>query len=185
MKKSLHGENNIFYSRPAAVPFQIDKRGTLIRLIFVCTANRCRSQMAEGIMRDRWTSVVGSGLQVSSMGIHGMDNQPPTDFAIQVCAENNIAIEKQVSRPLVTEEIKQADLVLVMEPFHKEYLKIFFPYLDDLVFLLAAWPQKTVSKKAMIKDPVGGSIKVYRKTFMELSKCVDRIIPELRSEFGY
>jgi protein-tyrosine-phosphatase len=141
--------------------------------------------MAEGIMRERWSAAVGRGLAVSSMGIHGMDKQPPTDFAIQVCAEHNINIAKQLSRPLASEELKQADLVLVMEPVQKEFLKIFYPNLDDLVFLMAAWPERSVSKKAAIKDPVGGSIKDYRKAFQVLADHIDRIIPLLRNEYGF
>jgi protein-tyrosine-phosphatase len=141
--------------------------------------------MAEGLMRQRWSGEVGGGLAVSSMGIHGMDGYPPTDFAIQVCAENNITIAQQLSRPFAGEEIRQADLVLVMEPVHKEFLKIFYPSLDDMVFLLSAWPERSVSKKAIIKDPVGGTIRDYRKTFQLLSGHIDRIIPLLRNEYGF
>jgi protein-tyrosine-phosphatase len=141
--------------------------------------------MAEGIMRQRWQAEVGRGLAVSSMGIHGMDGYPPTDLAIQVCAENNITIAQQLSRPLAGEEIRQADLILVMEPVHKEFLKIFYPTLDDLVFLLSTWPKRSVSKKAIIKDPVGGIIRDYRKAFQTLSGHIDRIIPLLRNEYGY
>ena len=141
--------------------------------------------MAEGLMRRRWSFVVGRGLAVSSMGIHGMDGQPPTDLAIRVCAENDIAIEKLLSRPIAGDELRQADLVLVMEPVQKEFLKIFFPSLDDAVFLLGAWPERSDSKKAIIKDPVGGTIRDYRKTFQLLAKHIDRIIPLLRNEYGY
>jgi protein-tyrosine-phosphatase len=141
--------------------------------------------MAEGLMRERWAASVGQGLAVSSMGIHGMDGEPPTDLAIQVCAENNITIEKQLSRPLINEELNRANLILVMEPVHKEFLKIFHPNLDDMVFLLGAWPERSVSKKAAIKDPVGGTIRDYQKTFQLLSSHIDRIIPLLRKEYGY
>ena len=141
--------------------------------------------MAEGLMRQRWPVEAVRGLAVSSMGIHGPDGQPPTRLAIQVCAENNIPIAKQVSRPLVSEELKKADLILVMEPVHKDFLKTFYPGLDDLIFLLGAWPERSVSKKAIIKDPVGGPIRDYRKAFQALSGHIDRIIPLLRNEYGY
>jgi protein-tyrosine-phosphatase len=141
--------------------------------------------MAEGIMRKRWASEVGRDLTVSSMGIHGMEKQPPTDFAIQVCAENDIDISKLRSRPLVSEELKRADVILVMEPVQKEFLKLFYPYLDDMVFMLGSWPEQIFSKKVTVKDPVGGNIKDYRKAFKNLSKYIDHIIPVLRIKYGY
>ena len=141
--------------------------------------------MAEGLMRRQWSAKVRRGLVVSSMGIHGLDMQPPTGLAIQVCAENGIDISKQLSRPIVSEEIKQADLILVMEPVQKEFLKTFCPTLDDMVFLLGTWPERSFSKKAIIKDPVGGTIRDYRKAFQSLSDHIDRIIPLLRKEYGY
>jgi protein-tyrosine phosphatase len=141
--------------------------------------------MAEGIMRTRWTQQVGQGLVVSSMGVHGMDKLPPTELAIQVCADSGIDISRQRSRPLVPEELKQADLILVMEPFQKEFLKLFYPFLDDLIFMLGSWPERTDSRKAIVKDPVGGTLKDYQKAFKTLSDHVERIIPQLRNEFGY
>ncbi len=140
--------------------------------------------MAEAIMRAHWAKEVGQGLVVSSMGIHGTDGLPPTDFAIQVCSENGLDISELRSRPLVPEELKQASLILIMEPVQKEFLKLFFPYLDGLLFLLGAWPDRADSKKAAVKDPVGGTIKDYRKSFKTLSDQIDRIIPLLRSNYG-
>jgi protein-tyrosine-phosphatase len=156
----------------------------MIRTIFVCTANRCRSMMAEGIMRARWEKVSGRGLAVSSMGIHGMDNLPPMDFAIRVCSDYGIDISNQRSRPLVPEELKRADLVLAMEPVQKDFLRLFYPHLDDKIFLLGSWPDRNDSAKAGVKDPVGGTLGDYRKTYEILSGHVDRIIPLLRGEYG-
>ncbi len=141
--------------------------------------------MAEGLLRSRWAKDVGHGLTVSSMGIHGMDHQPPTEPAIKVCADNDVDISKIRSRPLVPDELKRADLIFVMEPVQKDFLCLFHPYLDDMIFLLGAWPDKAESKKTRIKDPVGGTFKEYQKTFKTLSEHVDRIIPLLRSEYGY
>jgi protein-tyrosine phosphatase len=157
----------------------------VIRIIFVCTANRCRSPTAEAILRAHWAKEAGQGLVVSSMGIHSADGLPPTDLAIQVCSENGLDISKLRSRPLVPEELKQASLILVMEPVQKEFIKLFYPYLNDLIFLLGVWPDQADSKKAAVKDPVGGTIKDHRKSFKTLLDQIDGIIPLLRSNYGY
>jgi protein-tyrosine phosphatase len=139
--------------------------------------------MAQGIMKAKWEATGRFDCVVTSMGIHGMDAQLPTDFAVQVCSENGIDISKIRSRALVADELKSADLIFVMEPFHKEFLRIFFPDCSDRLFLLGTYPDRKESKKYSIKDPVGGSIKDYRKTFESLASHVDRIIPFLQAEY--
>src|SRR5271157_1716347 len=157
------------------------KKEIMIRIIFVCTANRCRSMMAEGIMRARWAKPEGRGCAVSSMGIHGVDNLPPTDLAVRVCSDNGIDISMQRSRPLVPEELVRADLILAMEQVQLGFLRLFYPRLDERIFPLGTWPKNNGSRKSEVKDPVGGTLGDYRKTFKILSNHVDRIIPLLRS----
>jgi protein-tyrosine-phosphatase len=139
--------------------------------------------MAQGIMKARWEASGRHDCIATSMGIHGMDALPPTEFAVQVCAENGIDISKVKSRAVVADELKVADLIFVMEPFHKEFLRIFFPDCEDRLFLLGTYPDLKESKKHATKDPVGGSLKDYRKTFESLVCHIDRIIPFLQAEF--
>jgi protein-tyrosine-phosphatase len=139
--------------------------------------------MAQGIMKARWENTGRFDCVSTSMGVHGMDALPPTDLAMQVCLENGIDISKIRSRALVAEELKTADLIFVMEPFQKEYLRVFFPQCADQIFLLGSYPGQKDSKKNIVKDPVGGTIKDYRKTFESLAGHIGRIIPLLQSEY--
>jgi protein-tyrosine-phosphatase len=139
--------------------------------------------MAQGIMKAKWEKSGRYDCASTSMGVHGMDALPPTDLAIQVCLENGIDISKIRSRSLVAEELKAADFVFAMEPFHVEYLRIFFPQCMDQFHLLGAYPGRKVSKKNIVKDPVGGTIKNYRKAFDSLTEHIDRIIPLLQSHY--
>lgn len=64
---------------------------TLIRILFLCTGNSCRSQMAEG-----WTKHLKSGLiDAHSAGIetHGLNQR-----AVQVMAEAGVHISGQRSK---------------------------------------------------------------------------------------
>jgi len=97
--------------------------------------------------------------------------------------ENGIDISKIKSRAIVADELRVADLIFAMEPFHKEFLRIFFPDCSDRLFLLGTYPDKKESKKYSIKDPVGGTIKDYRKTFESLVRHIDRIIPFLQAQY--
>lgn len=148
------------------------------RIIFICTGNICRSPMAEGILKQSLAKADVSRFSISSMGIHGLDNQKPTIHAVRVCAEKGIDISAHRSRPLVPDELNHAALALTMEPVQAEYIKLFFPPIADRVFLLTQWPDKP-KRLIMIKDPIDGSIKFYKKTFDLLAYHIDRILPEI------
>ena len=155
----------------------------MVRVIFVCTGNLCRSPMAEGILRERWKGLGRNDLTVSSMGIHGLDNQPATEFAAQVCEEHNIDISTHRSRQLVYEELTAAHLIFAMEQVQKEFVDMFFPRVQDKTFLLAAWPGEA-TRKSLIADPMGRPIKAYRRAFDTIAQHIDRILPELVEYYG-
>ncbi len=146
-------------------------------VVFICTGNICRSPTAEGILRKRWFDL-GYDDSVSSMGISGLDNSPATDYAQQVCVEHGIDISSHRSRPLVGEELQRANAILCMEPVHKRHLQTFFPWYKDRVYLLGAWPEKE-TKKSIVRDPMGGSLELYRRIFDVINNHIDRILPLL------
>ncbi|MEM9304155.1 MAG: arsenate reductase ArsC [Pseudomonadota bacterium] len=64
-----------------------------MKVLFLCTGNSCRSQMAEGFARGLWPD----GLEVSSAGIekHGLNPN-----AMRVMAEAGYSIDSQKSQSL-------------------------------------------------------------------------------------
>ena len=150
----------------------------MLNIIFVCTGNICRSPMAEGLLRYKWHQMGRNDLIVSSMGIHGLNDSPATEYAQAVCKKNGFDITSHRARSLVGEELLKADLVLCMEPVHKKFVQVFFPWHRDKVALLGAWPEKETRKSA-IEDPMGGSYKKYQQRFSLIKMHIERIIPLL------
>jgi low molecular weight protein-tyrosine phosphatase len=134
--------------------------------------------MAEGLLRHSWREMGRNDLKVSSMGIHGLNDIPATEYAQKICKENGFDISSHRARSLVGEELQKADLILCMEPVHKKFVTTFFPWLRKNVFLLAAWPGKG-NRKSTIVDPMGGSYKKYQKIFGIIDTHIQRIIPLL------
>ena len=50
--------------------------------------------MAEALLREKWKQRGYDGLLVSSMGIHGLDKQEASQFAKDVCKENDIDLSE-------------------------------------------------------------------------------------------
>jgi len=150
----------------------------MIRVVFVCTANICRSPMAEGLLKHHWKDQGQTSLNVSSMGIQMIDNQPASEYAVAVCAENGVDISSHRSRALHPEELRKANLILTMEPFQRKHLQLLAPQLKGKIFLLAKWPKES-RQRGVITDPIGRSLRVYRKIFKVINGHVERIIPHL------
>jgi len=150
----------------------------MIKIVFICTANICRSPMAEGVLRHKAEQAGRDDIEVSSMGVRGLDNQPASEFARETCRENGIDISEHRSRPISGEELQEADLILCMEPIHVKMLTTYFPWYRDRVFLMGAWPDKP-NRKSPVKDPMGKPMKTYRKAFDQIAAHADRILENL------
>ena len=154
----------------------------MIRVVFICTGNICRSPTAEALLREKWKQSGYDGLIVSSMGIHGLDKQEASENAKNVCKENDIDLSEHRSRRLDIPELESADIIFSMEKVQKEFLKLFFPKFDDKSFLLGAWPAKE-TRKSDIKDPMGSTLKTYKQVYKIINEHIDRIIPEIREYY--
>lgn len=84
-------------------------------VLFVCTANRCRSPMAELLLRAR----LPSDWQVWSAGTRAIAGQPMHPSAVQVLAERGIADPTWLSTGLTLLDIERADLILTAEDTHR------------------------------------------------------------------
>ena len=77
------------------------------RVLFLCTGNSCRSQMAEGFAR----ALGGDRIEAQSAGIEAHGQNPR---AIAVMAEVGVDISGQESTRLVDEMLERVDLVVTV-----------------------------------------------------------------------
>ena len=96
-------------------------------LLFVCTANICRSPMAEAmfkqILEDRDTS--GEWI-VASAGTWGLDGAPAAAGSQAAMNAKGIDISNHSARSVDQEILQSFDLILTMENGHKESLQMEF-----------------------------------------------------------
>jgi protein-tyrosine phosphatase len=146
-------------------------------VLFVCTANMCRSPMAAVLFKDllRRRGLL-AGWQVESAGVHAAEGQPATEFTRQVAAERGLDLTSHRSKPADAARVAGADLVLVMEPAHRQVLAEALPQFADRVHLLT----EVAGESGAVQDPVGTTLENYRETAERLTELLDEGFDRIR-----
>ncbi|MEB2300697.1 low molecular weight protein arginine phosphatase [Lysinibacillus xylanilyticus] len=143
-----------------------------MKILFVCTGNTCRSPMAEVILKHKRMDNV----EVQSAGIYAMPNAEMSAHAQQVLYEANMTHQHLATQLSIT-EMDWADLILTMTTAHKDTIIANYPNAEQKVFTLKEYTSE--ASGGSVVDPYGGSIGIYRETFAELTKLVERLVKKI------
>ena len=128
-------------------------------VLFVCTGNICRSPIAEGLFR----RLIGNrkDIEVASAGVHAVRGQPPSLYAVQVCAEEGTDISGLRSQPLTATLVDQATHIFAMTGAHLETIQALFPHTAEKTFLLREFEEPGTTVWREVPDPIGLGREVY------------------------
>jgi sulfate adenylyltransferase len=114
------------------------KTDGLLKVLFVCTANICRSPSAELLARRELGD--GSNLRFSSAGTHGFEDEPINDEMVAALPPD-LDTSGFRSRRLTSRMLRDADLVLTMETVHRSFILDDHPDLFRKVFTIGQFVQ--------------------------------------------
>ena len=156
----------------------IVERLSVLRLLFVCTGNTCRSPMAEGLVKKLLAERLGTdtaelperGVVVMSAGTAGGFG-PASEYAVQVMADRGADVSQHQSAHLSAEMIRQADHVFVMTRMHRDRVLEMVPSAEDRVKLLV--------DNEEVRDPIGGDKDEYEQCAQMIERGVRARLEEV------
>ena len=137
-------------------------------ILFVCTANICRSPMAEALFKARLQEreINWRSWRIESAGTWAVPGQPASLEAQQNMKGRGLNISQHRSRLVDALILEGFELILTMEAGQKEAIQVEFPALANRIYLLSEMNGETVD----ICDPYGGSSQDYETTANEIDR---------------
>jgi len=101
------------------------KDAGLVRILFVCTGNICRSPTAVGVLRKLAADRGLAGrIEVESAGTNGYHTgEPPDERSIEAAARRGFDLSDQRARRVREADYADFDLILGMDRGHRRMLK--------------------------------------------------------------
>jgi protein-tyrosine-phosphatase len=154
------------------------KSGEKRSVLFVCTANQCRSPMAMVLFID---FLARQGEQekdwrIESAGIWAGKGNPATDLAIKAMEINGLDLSNHHSQPVTELLLNEFNLTLCMENEHKSFLKQNYGFINNKIFLLS----EMANEVKEIWDPVGTSLELYLNTINEMLNFLENGFPLIK-----
>jgi protein-tyrosine phosphatase len=154
-----------------------------IGILFVCTANICRSPTAEGVFR---TMVKSAGLEsaftIASAGTSNVHvGSPPSPPAVEAAARRGYDLSGLQARAVTKEDIAKADYVLAMDRSHLADLRWMAPRdkADCLQLFTKFGPMPTITD---VRDPYGGTPQDYERALDLIEAGCKGLLKALTSE---
>ena len=142
-------------------------------VLFVCTGNICRSPIAEGLFR----RLIGNrkDIEVLSAGVHAVRGQPPSLYAVQVCAEEGTDISDLRSQPLTAALVDRATHIFAMTGGHLETIQTLFPHGAEKSFLLREFEEPGTTVWRDVPDPIG----LGREVYEDCARIISHALPSV------
>lgn len=138
-----------------------------MKILFVCSANICRSALAEVILRKKLQQKGLTEVEVESAGVHNYEGEP-RDYMMASYAHRAGYEMKGESRYITYEMAESADLVICIEHFHVVEMQKILPY--------ACWGRIHLfneicfDERTNLIDPTGDTGYIYSVTFQRIEE---------------
>ena len=149
------------------------ERKEIKKVLFVCTANVCRSPMAERLFaRAVDEANLSKKIHSYSAGLSAMDGDNASQNSIDACEELGIDLTDHRSTGLSRTSLQEASAIFCMTESHRALINMYFELPEGYPIFLMREFVEDESKE--LPDPYGQNIDVYRQ-------CRERMLEAMPS----
>ncbi len=157
----------------------------MVKILFVCLGNICRSPMAEAIFKHlAYNEGLDSKLYIQSAGTAGYHIGDAPDYrTIQVCTENDIEIHHK-GQKLQKEDFLEYDYIIGMDEDNIQDILDRRGTIAGKAEILKMRAFDTINKDGDVPDPYYGSLIQFNEVYVMLSRCAPALLNYIRNKSG-
>jgi protein-tyrosine-phosphatase len=140
-------------------------------MLFICYGNINRSALADVMVR---AYAEDSGIAVESAGFHHEEGRAADPVMVDVAAQFDLELGNSRSSRVNAQQLRDSDIIFVMEKSHYDKLLAIDKGIADKVFLLGAH-DGGVNRSMEIGDPYGRAREVYLACYQQIMEAIDCI----------
>jgi len=155
-----------------------------MNVLFVCTGNICRSPLAEGILRQKYSERNIQG-KIDSCGFEPFHiGDSPDHRAQKVARANGIDISSHVSRLFRMEDFEIFDQIFVMDSYH--YQSVIRVARDETQRKKVDFIRNVVfpDQNKPVKDPYYDNFSAFEEVFEQLDEACGRFAESITQHSG-
>lgn len=154
----------------------------LLKMLFVCTGNTCRSPIAEFLTKSIFMRQNLSA-DINSAGTMVLEGEPMSSGAITALTNLHLlgsGLEREISRhrskPVNLKMVYDSDFIFAMTYEHKTFLLNNFGDQKDRIFILGDF---VCGKRCDIADPFGKDVRIYRRCVLEIYELLILMVKKI------
>lgn len=150
-------------------------------IVTVCTANICRSPMAEALLAHALKAQEEPlrSLKIVSAGVAARSGEPVSPNSVQALKKVGLDISGHRSQPLSTTLLRHALAVYCMTESHRSLIMLASGRPPENVYLLREFMPPPADPE--IGDPFGGPLSLYESCRDEMVEAIPSVIAHLKT----
>ena len=157
----------------------------MIRVLFVCMGNICRSPMAQGVLERRLAEDrIADRVEVDSAGTHHYHGgEPPDARGVKAAARREVVIGHQRARRVRDEDFLEFDLIVAMDSDNERALRKVCPpaYADRIVRITDFAPDL---RERDVPDPYYVGEEGFEKVLDMLELCLEGLMDDIHDRLA-